>query len=218
MPSDSQCGDKRGIFLLLNSYCLTGPRGLLGVEMTSDIESVFECSPDQGSPRMMEVTSVEELTEVIWDTLRGDSSGMSTDSSFTDFEDNGSRTPCSQASVDDAMPYNRGDNKKRQHLAQSFVDKYMADFTCPLPSTNDAGLDAPKSAVVVVTGATGSLGSHVIARLAVSPSVGTVVCLNRPGKQDSALSRQQDALSSKGIQISAEALAKLHVLEATTSD
>lgn len=191
-----------------------GMDSLMGVEMGSDIETVFRCSPDQGE--MMEVTSVEELAEVIWNTLRGDSSGVATDSSLTDYEDSGSQA--SQFSVDDVMPYSRGDIKARQHLAQSFVDKYAASFTGPLPSADAASGCAPKPAVVVVTGATGSLGSHVVAQLAESPSVGTIVCLNRPGKADSALSRQQDALFSKGIEISTEVIEKLRVREATTSD
>ncbi|OJJ73309.1 hypothetical protein ASPBRDRAFT_40976 [Aspergillus brasiliensis CBS 101740] len=189
-----------------------GMDSLMGVEMGSDIETVFKCSPDQGE--MMEVTSVEELSTVIWNTLQEENSS---ESSLTD--DDGSSSQSSVSSVDDAMPYNRGNIQKRQDLAQGFVDKYSANFIAPSPSADATSWDSSKGAVVIVTGATGSLGAHVTAKLAASPVVGTVVCLNRPSKSsDSAVSRQQDSFSAKGIEISDESFQKLRILECTTSE
>ncbi|CAG8241884.1 unnamed protein product [Penicillium salamii] len=193
-----------------------GMDSLMGVEMGSDMEAAFKCSLDQGD--MMDATSVEQLAGVIWDTIGGGDSAVEilTDSSLTDDEESSSSN--SQSSADDVMPFNRGDIKKRRRLVRGFVDQYAANFTTPVLSAEAASGDASRKAVVVVTGGTGSLGSHVVARLAESPSVGTVVCLNRPGNADSALNRQQDAIFSKGIEMSNVALEKIHVLEATTSD
>ncbi|KAI3003280.1 hypothetical protein CBS147346_5420 [Aspergillus niger] len=188
-----------------------GMDSLMGVEMGSDIETVFKCSPDQ--EEMMGVTSVEELSTVIWNTLQ---QGNSSESSCT--EDENSSSQSSVSSVDDSMPYNRGDIKKRQDLAQGFVDRYSANFTAPSPSSDATSWNGSKKAVVIVTGATGSLGSHLTAKLAESPAVGTVVCLNRPSRSSSAVSRQQDSFSAKGIEISDESFKKLRVLECTISE
>ncbi|KAJ5787111.1 hypothetical protein N7457_002101 [Penicillium paradoxum] len=77
---------------------------------------------------------------------------------------------------------------------------------------------------VLVTGATGSLGSHIVAHLASLPSIDRVYCLNRPGKarsKDAAardpLRRQIEALESKSITLDATALTKLKVIETDSS-
>ncbi|KAK4038293.1 hypothetical protein C8A01DRAFT_37750 [Parachaetomium inaequale] len=71
---------------------------------------------------------------------------------------------------------------------------------------------------ILVTGATGSLGSHLVQKLAENPVVAQVVCLNR--RSGSGLSpdkRQQEAFLSRGIALSPGARAKLRVLETDTS-
>lgn len=73
-------------------------------------------------------------------------------------------------------------------------------------------------AVVLVTGATGSLGSHLVQKLAENPMVTQVVCLNRRSSSGlSADKRQHDAFLSRGIALTAGARAKLQVLETDTS-
>ncbi|KAF2675587.1 acetyl-CoA synthetase-like protein [Lentithecium fluviatile CBS 122367] len=75
--------------------------------------------------------------------------------------------------------------------------------------------------VVLLTGGTGSLGSHVIAALAGNPAVAKIICLNRrqvsqtkiqnwPRKP---LERQKQALLSKGLETPPHLLSKLEVLE-----
>jgi thioester reductase-like protein len=70
---------------------------------------------------------------------------------------------------------------------------------------------------VVVTGASGSLGSHLVGALARRLDVATVVCINRPVSNVSADQRQAEALTSRGIDLSPAALAKIRVYDVTTS-
>ncbi|KAJ5378241.1 uncharacterized protein N7496_005650 [Penicillium cataractarum] len=72
-------------------------------------------------------------------------------------------------------------------------------------------------AVVLVTGATGSLGSHLVAAFAEHPDVKTVVCVNRRRSLTPVESRQADAFSSRGISLSPTANSKLRVVETDTS-
>ncbi|KAI1395083.1 hypothetical protein F4819DRAFT_479568 [Hypoxylon fuscum] len=102
---------------------------------------------------------------------------------------------------------------------QTVVDRYVRDLT----EGFSAGLEeqswsqpSPNGNVVLVTGATGSLGSHVIAQLAELPDVSRVVCLNRVSRTDPK-ERQKQALIKKGIALSEEATSKLSVFETDMS-
>jgi thioester reductase-like protein len=70
---------------------------------------------------------------------------------------------------------------------------------------------------IVVTGATGSLGSHVIANLALHADVTKVVCLNRHGKLDARLRRWR-AFADKGIQLPERTIVKLRVTSTDLSE
>lgn len=72
-------------------------------------------------------------------------------------------------------------------------------------------------AVVLVTGATGSLGSHLVQKLAEDPKVAQVVCLNRRRSSVPAEKRQQEAFTARGINLSPGARAKLRIIETDTS-
>ncbi|KAL8907697.1 MAG: hypothetical protein Q9207_001266 [Kuettlingeria erythrocarpa] len=65
---------------------------------------------------------------------------------------------------------------------------------------------------VLVTGATGSLGSHLVAEYAHRSDVGAVVCLNRRNNVPPRV-RQQRAFDTKGILLDESSLSKLKVLE-----
>ncbi|KAL3455575.1 putative NRPS-like enzyme [Aspergillus heterothallicus] len=91
-------------------------------------------------------------------------------------------------------------------LLQGFIDAYA------LKQTNESG------ATVLLTGGTGSLGSHFLAHILRDPGVRGVICLNRPssGKQDP-YERQAGALESKGLILSSDQWAKVTVFETNTS-
>ena len=107
------------------------------------------------------------------------------------------------------------DTLGRQTIIDAYVEGYTKDFHAPSESTSPRD---PHSAgqCVLVTGATGSLGSHIVACLSQLSTVHTVVCLNRLSTTD-ATARQRKSLESKGIMLDAPSLSKLLVLETDTS-
>lgn len=114
----------------------------------------------------------------------------------------------------------RGDLAAREAEAERLVVTYTAGWATPaLDAAAEQAMSttsASTGAVVVVTGATGSLGSHLVQTLAEKPNVATVVCLNRHTSVP-ADKRQADALSSRGIELSLAARAKLRIYETDTS-
>lgn len=113
-------------------------------------------------------------------------------------------------------------------VRQAVVDRYVRELTEGFATTLEdatnmrAGLHStptrfsPSDKLVLVTGATGSLGSHLVANLALRPDVKRVICLNRRSKQDPK-ERQQQALVKKGLFLPAHAAHKLEVFETDLS-
>ena len=106
------------------------------------------------------------------------------------------------------------DTVTRKAAVDAYVQKYTHGRMIP-----ETLVEYPQTTVlcVIVTGATGSLGSHIAAHLAALSSVTTVVCLNRTSHQSEPEARQHKAFRDRGIQIDARGLSKLRVLEADTS-
>lgn len=111
-----------------------------------------------------------------------------------------------------------------KQTADDYVRRTVADFSIPDYSGQPESTGSANC--VLVTGATGSLGSHIISHLAGLDSIDTVYCLNRPslGKgrsKDSAdrnpLRRQLQSLESKSIVLDPTALAKIKVIETDSS-
>lgn len=113
----------------------------------------------------------------------------------------------------------------REEEARKYVAQYSAGFMTAASTSCDniQEKDEPQhehdiGAVIIVTGGTGSLGSHLVARFAEDPSVSSVICLNRRSSGNtSPLDRQQEALSSRGIKLSPDASSKLSVYATDTS-
>ncbi|PCH03970.1 Male sterility, NAD-binding [Penicillium occitanis (nom. inval.)] len=101
----------------------------------------------------------------------------------------------------------------REAAVSKYLKKAVSGFTA-VPISSPA-YPVMSNQGVLVTGATGSVGSHIVAHLANLPSVKTVFCVNRVSRSD-ALIRQQESLLSKGISLTREALSKLVVIETDT--
>lgn len=102
----------------------------------------------------------------------------------------------------------------REEAVKALVSQHVHDFTAP--KIWGGGSVASANRTVLVTGATGSLGAHLVEHFATQPNIDKVICLNRESHSD-ARSRQFSALESRGIHLSETAMSKLHVLESDTS-
>ncbi|KAL4930374.1 putative polyketide synthase [Aspergillus undulatus] len=102
----------------------------------------------------------------------------------------------------------------RLEAVEEYVHKHIAGFAAPSLTPRIAG--SAKHACVLVTGATGSLGSHLVAHLVGLPSVGSVICLNRMSKMDPK-TRQVEAMAARKLHLSSAEKAKLLVIESDTT-
>ncbi|KAL7906089.1 hypothetical protein GGI35DRAFT_458726, partial [Trichoderma velutinum] len=129
------------------------------------------------------------------------------------------RLPASVASTEETKVVDRGDVTARETDAERLVASYTAGWAIPaldsaVISTSTASSPAP--AVVIVTGATGSLGAHLVRSLAERQDVAIVICVNRQSSVP-VDRRQAEAFSSRGIALSPSAQEKLRVYETDTS-
>jgi acyl transferase domain-containing protein/thioester reductase-like protein/SAM-dependent methyltransferase/acyl carrier protein len=110
----------------------------------------------------------------------------------------------------------------REAEAEKYVTEHTAGWAAPSLDDLNTKRDGKScqnlhDAVVLVTGATGSLGSHLVAAFAEHPDVKSVVCVNRRRGLSAVETRQADAFSSRGISLSPTATSKLRILETDTS-
>lgn len=104
----------------------------------------------------------------------------------------------------------------REEAVDRLVAKYTAGYSGP--ATPPAGAFAPKDdeKVVIITGASGSLGSHLTWHIVQMPDVKTVICLNRQHR-DEPYKRQIKAMRDKGIRFPETLKHKLVVFQTDTS-
>ncbi|THH28492.1 hypothetical protein EUX98_g5704 [Antrodiella citrinella] len=74
----------------------------------------------------------------------------------------------------------------------------IVKFSADMPHFKGGQIDMSEPAAVLLTGSTGSLGSHILAALLASPKVKRVFTLDRPGSA-SALVRLQSSFESRGL-------------------
>ncbi|KZV64745.1 acetyl-CoA synthetase-like protein [Peniophora sp. CONT] len=93
--------------------------------------------------------------------------------------------------------------KERLEAMRALVEKHTAELQSfdddALNARTARGQSTPKEhdeKVVLITGASGSLGCLLLERLATDPSVNQVICLNRGGLE--ARQRQMDAMKERG--------------------
>ncbi|KAF7551423.1 hypothetical protein G7Z17_g5015 [Cylindrodendrum hubeiense] len=103
----------------------------------------------------------------------------------------------------------------RKAAVDGFVKKYTAGFSAPGSSPSSA-VPSDNEKVVLVTGASGSLGGNLVYHIAQLPDVKTIVCLNRENKAEPYI-RQQKAMREKGIRFPEALKPKLLVLQTDSS-
>ncbi|EFR04739.1 phenolpthiocerol synthesis polyketide synthase ppsB [Nannizzia gypsea CBS 118893] len=104
----------------------------------------------------------------------------------------------------------------RQAIVDNYANEYSRSFL-GYTKTNEPILPAAcQGHSVLITGATGSLGSHLVAHFAQLPTVREVVCLNRRNSVN-ALERQIQSLEGKDIFLDGKSWSKLRVI-ATQGD
>ncbi|KAL4865185.1 hypothetical protein BDV12DRAFT_211187 [Aspergillus spectabilis] len=130
-------------------------------------------------------------------------------------EDSVSASPLPAAKV-----INCGDVAAREAEALRLVEAYTTGWkTAALQAAENGTVNTHPNAgaVVLVTGASGSLGAHIVQTLSERPDVATVVCINRAINDAPADKRQAEALTSRGIELSPAAHKKLRVYGTDTS-
>ncbi|KAL4998839.1 putative polyketide synthase [Aspergillus recurvatus] len=109
------------------------------------------------------------------------------------------------------------DDLAREAEVNRYVTQFSDGFSIPAAAVSLEQTSTTLSGqCVLLTGATGSLGSHLVEQFAIHPDVHTVVCVNRRGGVE-AKARQQQALTNRGIVLNDTAQAKLKVIETDTS-
>ena len=104
----------------------------------------------------------------------------------------------------------------RSNAVDDYVQKYTAGFSAPVASPLSSTASSDNARVVLVTGASGGLGSHLVDHIAQLPDVKTVVCLNRKNNAEPYI-RQQKAMRDKGIHFPETLKPKLLVLQTDSS-
>ena len=104
----------------------------------------------------------------------------------------------------------------RQAIIDAYIEKNIRKFSVPLSSHGSDHSYTTDSFCVLVTGATGGLGSHVVAHLSSLSNIQTIICLNRKSQKDPTL-RQREAFDSKGVPLNPESLSKIRVLDTDTA-
>ncbi|CAI7591626.1 unnamed protein product [Penicillium glandicola] len=103
----------------------------------------------------------------------------------------------------------------RKEAVDAYVEKYTVGFSLPASSPSSP-IPTIDENVVLVTGATGSLGGHLIYHMAQLLDVKTIVCLNRENNAEP-YARQQKAMREKGIRFPESLKSKLLVFQTDTS-
>ena len=108
------------------------------------------------------------------------------------------------------------DSGARQVTVDGYIRKHTQDFIAPI-RLDQVNVPDASSRCVMITGATGSLGAHLVANFANLADVESVICLNRQSKGSEPEARQRESIHSKGIDLSSSAESKLQVFETDTT-
>jgi thioester reductase-like protein len=214
-----------------------GIDSLMGMEIARELELAFKCTFDSSS--LMALVEFGDLVNCVRSAVGAGEDAESVPAveaghartvvENADPSTASSSPPLSVAGFDEtALPSDTDMSSRsaspkpdakiaaRQDAIEYFVGKYSKDFAFPSKRTGTVQCQTPPRCCVLITGATGSLGAHLVERFANLESVATVICFNRPSNMDP-LARQHQALSERGIQLDEKASSKLHVISSDTS-
>ena len=111
----------------------------------------------------------------------------------------------------DAKSGRSGEQRNVQKIMLDYVEKWSAKLVHPSPSPS---AERPSGEVVVLTGATGSLGAHILDQLTRRPEVAKVICLSRAKSHADSEQRLADSLTQRQRNLTPEAHAKVASLAA----
>ena len=102
----------------------------------------------------------------------------------------------------------------RKEAVDEYVQKYTAGFTAPAAASFSSSSGSGK--VVLITGATGSLGGQLVDQIAHLPDVKTIICLNRSNNAEP-YTRQYKTMRDRGIRFPEALKSKLVVYQTESS-
>jgi thioester reductase-like protein len=105
----------------------------------------------------------------------------------------------------DAKQGRTGQARDVRQLMVDYVDKWSKQLVQPNPGSAPAS----EGQVIVLTGATGSLGAHILDQLTRRPEVAKVICLSRAKSHADSEKRLADSLAQRQRNLSPEARAKV---------
>ncbi|GAW13921.1 hypothetical protein ANO14919_033130 [Xylariales sp. No.14919] len=215
-----------------------GIDSLMGMEVTRELELAFHCTLDTAS--MMCLVNFGDLVKQVRRAV-GEETGETGGSVHVEPRQRNhvNEGPSSAASpstpvstfgsevmveaLSDTRPSSdtvslagQPDVTARQMAVDLFVAKYSCGFSSPSEAAKYSGSSSAVGNCVLITGATGSLGSHIVQHFAELPSTTNVVCFNRPSRLDP-LTQQLRALEEKSICLDENGSTKLQVIASDTS-
>ncbi|KAH9923666.1 L-aminoadipate-semialdehyde dehydrogenase [Fomitopsis serialis] len=101
----------------------------------------------------------------------------------------------------------------------TMVDKWASKFVqWEAPEQTSQRMNSASQLSCVLTGATGSLGAHILHQLVSFPSVERVVCLSRAKTNEDSVTRLQESLKSRRLQLSGEQWKKVESFAADVNE
>lgn len=104
-------------------------------------------------------------------------------------------------------------DESRQDTVEAYVKRYTEGFH--VLSSPPSRLMLSQEPSVLITGATGSLGSHLVGYFSRLPQVKRIICLNRKSSFPDAEDRQKESLRLRGIDFALPS--KLQIIETDTA-
>jgi len=109
-------------------------------------------------------------------------------------------------------------DEQQQSTMLAMVEKWSAMFDVQGNATSEQAAPNSEPQVVVLTGATGSLGAHILQQLASSPNVSKVICLSRAQSHAESLERVKASLETRRLSLTPEEWLKVDSLAANVNE